>query len=112
MLRLVAYKDIIRIFTYKNIKLSDIVIQLIIFIIVNPIIFLLNKIFDKIKKKAILIILKILFFIFIAFIVIYIQINEENSSFFKWLSRIIGVILYIIPFWNSIVKWISNINKF
>lgn len=105
-------KDIIRIFTYKNIKLPDIVIQLIIFIIVNPIIFLLNKIFDKIKKKAILIILKILFFIFIAFIVIYIQINEENSSFFKWLSRIIGVILYIIPFWNSIVKWISNSNKF
>lgn len=105
-------KDIIRIFTYKNIKLPDIVIQLIIFIIVNPIIFLLNKMFDKIKKKAILIILKILFFIFIAFIVIYIQVNEENSSFFKWLSRIIGVILYIIPFWNSIVKWISNSNKF
>ncbi|TXJ13512.1 hypothetical protein [Brachyspira aalborgi] len=95
-----------KIFIDKNIKLPDIVTGIIIFIIVNPVAFLFKIICDKIKKKTIL--LKILFLIFITIILAYIQINEGISSFFKWLSKIIGLILSITPFWNNIIKWISK----
>lgn len=60
-------------------------------------------------KKAIFIILKVLFLISITSVVIYIQINEESNILFKRLSIVIGLILYIIiPFWGHIIKWISK----